>query len=69
MRRMACAVIAIIFIASTIPAFAADANAKKCCGIVLPFQHIADTMKGGKVKPKNELRPIFQKTAEESKTK
>ncbi len=58
MRRLACVVIAIIFIASTIPAFAADASCSQKCTIKLPFQTIADTMKSGKVKPRNELRPL-----------
>ena len=57
MRKLAAFVITILFVASTIPVFAGDGACKKC-DEKTPFQIIADTMKPGKVKEKNKLKPI-----------
>ena len=70
MRRLAVLVILAVFFIGTIPAFAdqgqACAGKTKACGVVLPFQPIADTLKPGKIKEKNKLKPLDLKRSKEA---
>jgi len=53
-KRIAALIIAVLFVASTIPAFAAEGSAKSDN----LFQIIGDTLKPGEVKEKNKIKKV-----------
>jgi hypothetical protein len=62
MRKLVSLAIAILFVASSLPVFAeVPAVGTDKCKMKLPFQIMADSMKVGKAKEKNQLIPLTHK--------